>query len=312
MEKVVIEDNIEEVKTQYVVEVKGLNKSYGKKKVLDNVSFYVKPNEIVGFIGPNGAGKSTTMKCLCNLIYPDRGTITINGYDLLKNREKALSYQAALIESPGLYTDMTGRENIRLIGKLRNVSKERIKEICDFTEIGEALDRRVSGYSMGMKQRLGLGIAIMSKPKFLILDEPTSGLDPTGIIHLRSTLEKLMDMEDISILFSSHQLGEVEKLADRIICINKGKLIETPKSLEKQYSYILQFENINKAYDIVREQLDSDSIRKVGDDSLRIELKRPDKFNKLLKSLTEGGVTVLDITKDSMDIEAVYKDVYGA
>ena len=95
---------------EYVVEVKDLNKTYGKKKVLDNVSLYVKPNEIVGFIGPNGAGKSTTMKCLCNLIYPDSGEIKINGYDLFKDREKALGSQAALIESPGLYQDMTGKK----------------------------------------------------------------------------------------------------------------------------------------------------------------------------------------------------------
>lgn len=306
-----MENKIKDNKSKYVVEVKGLNKSYGKKKVLDDVSFNIKPNEIVGFIGPNGAGKSTTMKCLCNLIYPDSGDILINGYNLFKDREKALSQQAALIESPGLYTDMTGRENIKLIGKLRKVSKERIQEICDFTEIGEALDRKVSGYSMGMKQRLGLGIAIISKPKFLILDEPTSGLDPTGIIHLRSTLERLMETEDISILFSSHQLGEVEKLAQRIICINKGKIIETPKSLDEQYSYIVQVTEVEKAYNIVKEKIASDKIKIVGNDSLRVVLNSADTFDTLIRSLMEGGVNFLDITKDSMDIEAVYKDVYG-
>src|SRR5699024_5905867 len=135
----------------------------------------------------------------------DSGEIIVNGYNLFKEREKALKSQAALIESPGLYQDMTGRENIELIGKLRNIPKERIEKVCEFTGIKDALKRKVSGYSMGMKQRLGLGIAIMSKPKFLLLDEPTNGLDPTGIIHLRNTLQSLIKEENISILFSSHQ-----------------------------------------------------------------------------------------------------------
>lgn len=296
---------------ELVVEVKGLNKSYGKKLVLDDVSFDVKPNEIVGFIGPNGAGKSTTMKCICNLIYPDSGTIKINGYDLFKDREKALSNQASLIENPGLYTDMTGRENIKLIAKLRKISDSRVEEICEFTEIGEALDRKVSGYSMGMKQRLGLGIAIMSKPKFLMLDEPSSGLDPTGIIHLRSTLQELVKKEDISILFSSHQLGEVEKLADRIICINKGKIIETPKTIEEQFTYILQLGDVRRAYDIVKEWLSEDKIQLIGVDSMRVELTSGEMLNKIFGQFIEEKISVIDIMKDNMDIETVYQEVYG-
>lgn len=130
------------MKGQFVLEVESLNKRFGKKSVLKDVSFNVKYNEIVGFIGPNGAGKTTTMKCICNLIYPDSGTIKINGYDLFKDREKALYQQAALIESLGLYTDMTERENIELIGRIRKISKNRIEEIFEFTELGEALNRR--------------------------------------------------------------------------------------------------------------------------------------------------------------------------
>lgn len=110
--------------SEYVLEVHNLNKTYGKKRVLNNVSLNVKHNEIVGFIGPNGAGKSTTMKCICNLIYPDSGEVIINGYDLFKDREKALESQAALIESPGLYQDMNGRDNIELIANLRGIKKK--------------------------------------------------------------------------------------------------------------------------------------------------------------------------------------------
>lgn len=297
--------------TNYVVEVKDLNKTYGKKKVLDNVSLYVKPNEIVGFIGPNGAGKSTTMKCLCNLIYPDSGEITINGYDLFKERENALESQAALIESPGLYQDMTGKENIKLIAKLRGIGKERVEEICEFTEIKEALNRKVSGYSMGMKQRLALGIAILSKPKFLILDEPTNGLDPTGIIHLRNTLQRLIKEEDISILFSSHQLGEVEKLADRIICINKGKIIETPKEIESKFRYIAQVDDNERAYNILKDQFQQEKLKRISNDAIKFELEGQEALTGMLKRLISNGVEILDIYKDNIDVESVYKEVYG-
>lgn len=295
----------------YVVEVSHLNKTYGEKKVLDNVSFYVKPNEIVGFIGPNGAGKSTTMKCICNLIYPDSGEIKINGYDLFKDREKALESQAALIENPGLYQDMTGKENINIIAKLRNITKNRVEEICEFTEIGDALNRKVSGYSMGMKQRLGLGIAIMSKPKFIILDEPTNGLDPTGIIHLRNTLQKLIKEEDMSILFSSHQLGEVEKLAHRIICINRGKIIETPIIMEQKYQYIFQVNHNEEAYKIIKEQIEVGKVEKISNDAIRVELDNQEELDTILQGLIKAKIRILDIYKDTIDVESVYKEVYG-
>ncbi len=296
----------------YVVKVEGLNKTFGKKKVLEDVSLYVKPNEIVGFIGPNGAGKSTTMKCLCNLIYPDSGKVIINGYDLFKEREKALESQAALIENPGLYQDMTGRENIDLIAELRKIEKDRVEEIYEFTELKEALDRKVLGYSMGMKQRLGLGIAILSKPKFLILDEPSSGLDPTGIIHLRNTLQRLIKEEDISILFSSHQLGEVEKLADRIVCINKGRIIETPREMEQKFRYIAQVSNSEKAIDSIKEKLEEDKLERVSHDTIRFEIHGQEELTGILKTIINNDVELFDIYKETMDVETIYKEVYGS
>lgn len=298
--------------SQFVLEVSNLNKSFGKKHVLKDVSFNVKPHEIVGFIGPNGAGKSTTMKCICNLIFPDSGVIKVNGHDLSNDREKALASQSALIESPGLYMDMTGRENLKLIAGLRSVSKERLEEIYAFTELKDSLNRRVSGYSMGMKQRLALGIAIMSKPRLLILDEPSNGLDPTGIIHLRNTLEYLISTEDISILFSSHQLGEVEKLADRIICINEGKMIVPPSVLNEQFSYIFQVSDPSKARNIGLTILNDEKIRQIAGDTLRVVLSSQEQLNEIIGLFQKRNVKLLDIQKDVLDIEAVYKEVYGA
>lgn len=295
----------------YVVEVENLNKSYGKRQILNDVSFKISHNEIVGFIGPNGAGKSTTMKCLCGLVIPDSGKIQICGVNFFKEKEKALSYQASLIESPGLYLDMTGRKNIRLIARMRGISKERIKEIEEFTRLGDKLDIKVSQYSMGMKQRLGLGIALLSKPKFLILDEPTNGLDPTGIIDLRNTLQQLIKNEDISILFSSHQLGEVEKLAKRIICINNGRIIETPEIISERFNYILQLSSIEKAKPIIEQIIARDKIEYISLDSLKVFLQNQESLGKLLHELSQNNISVLDVSRTEIDIEAIYQQVYG-
>lgn len=293
-----------------VVEVRGLNKSYGKHKVLDDVSFKIMANEIVGFIGPNGAGKSTTMKCMCSLIFPDSGDVIIGGHNLKEARQKALSVQSALIEAPGLFDSMTGKENIDLIGKLRKVSKSRRKEVYTFTELGDALNRKVSGYSMGMKQRLALGIAIMNKPKFLILDEPTNGLDPTGIIHLRKTLQDLMETENMSIMFSSHQLGEVEKLADRIICINQGKIIETPKALEEKITYRVQVEGQGTYAEALIRHFDKEKISLIEPGIFMLDLSSQWIFDEVLKYFVENNIKVIDVEKESIDVEAAYKAVY--
>lgn len=296
--------------SNHLVEVNNINKTFGRKKVLDNVSFFIDNNEIVGFIGPNGAGKSTTMKCIASLIFPDQGSVTVSGYDVKRERELALSQMASLIESPGLYLDISGRENIKLFASLRNIKEERIKEIYDFTGLKEDLDRNVNGYSMGMKQRLALGIALLSKPKFLILDEPTNGLDPTGVIQLRNTLLELVKNEDISILFSSHQLGEVEKLADRLICINQGKIIETPMNILEKQKYLIKVDDMDKVVEVLNNELKELSFEKLGKDTLVFDLVEEELISKILKVILDYGINIIDITKEKQDIEVVYKEIY--
>jgi len=296
--------------SNHLVEVNNINKTFGRKKVLDNVSFFIDNNEIVGFVGPNGAGKSTTMKCIASLIFPDKGSVTVSGYDVKRERELALSQMASLIESPGLYLDISGRENIKLFASLRNIKEERIKEIYDFTGLKEDLDRNVNGYSMGMKQRLALGIALLSKPKFLILDEPTNGLDPTGVIQLRNTLLELVKNEDISILFSSHQLGEVEKLADRLICINQGKIIETPMNILEKQKYLIKVDDMDKVVEVLNNELKELSFEKLGKDTLVFDLVEEELISKILKVILDYGINIIDITKEKQDIEVVYKEIY--
>ena len=220
-----------------IVEIKGLCKKFGKTEVLHDVSFDIYEDEIVGFIGPNGAGKSTTMKCMCNLIFPSAGTIKICGYDIVKEREKALAKQSSLIETPGLFPNLTGKENIEYFASYKKIPQSKIEEIIQFMNLGDGLYRRTAKYSLGMKQRLALGIALLSDPKLLILDEPTNGLDPAGVFDLRNQLKTLAKEKHVPILVSSHQLGELEKISDRYICINKGKIVENPKQMKNDSCY---------------------------------------------------------------------------
>lgn len=290
------------------VEVNKLCKHYGKHKVLKDVSFTIQEHEIVGFIGPNGAGKSTCMKCIASLVYPDSGQIIIDGHDLAKDREEALKRVSAMIENPGLFPTLSGYENLKYFARLKKVDDKRVEEIVAFTKLKENIHKKAGQYSLGMKQRLGLGIALLGHPKFLILDEPTNGLDPKGIMELREELRKLADEEDVSILISSHQLGEIEKVADRIICINEGEIIETPQALHGYYAYTFVFalKDIEQAAAI---QLPQAQFQVEGQ-TIKAIFQREDGMDQYLKQLTKQGVAILDIMKENIDIETIYREVY--
>jgi len=168
-----------------ILSVKGLKKSFGKNQILKGINFTVGEKEIVGFLGPNGSGKSTTIKCITGLYQMTEGEIKICDYDITKERTKALSMLGASIESPALYPQLTGMEHLKMMGKWRKVSPERIREMAEYTGIGHNLNRRAGNYSMGMKMRLMLAMTMMAKPSLIILDEPTNGLDPQAVFELR-------------------------------------------------------------------------------------------------------------------------------
>lgn len=295
---------------QKLAEVYNLNKYYGKHHVLNDVSFTIYENEIVGFIGPNGAGKSTTMKCMVGLVLKDSGTINIAGFDIEKDREKLLECTSSLIESPGLYPNMSGYDHLVLISKLRNVGKDRLNEMIEFTRLGSMLKMDTSKYSMGMKQRLALAIALMSRPKLLILDEPSSGLDPRGIIELRLTLKELVKNEGISILFSTHQLGEIEKIADRIICINKGKIIELPDIQNTQFSYIITFHDDYNDTNLSSLLNQYAKVEVINHKQFKITLKDKSALKDLIKELSDSNLLIADIRHEVIDIETIYEEVY--
>lgn len=182
--------------------------------------------EIFGFIGPNGAGKSTTIKMICGLTSISSGSIFINGYDIDKNFTKAISHIGAVVEYPQLYPYLSGKANLKLFASFYGESaKKRIPNIIKILKMDNYINKKVSTYSLGMKQRLGIAQALLNKPKLLILDEPTNGLDPDGIRDIRNLLLNLAKREKMTIIISSHNLAELEQICNQIAVLRSGKLL---------------------------------------------------------------------------------------
>lgn len=293
-----------------VLDVHKITKSFKKHEVLKQVSFNLHESEIVGFVGENGAGKSTTMKCICNLIFPDSGDIVISGYNLKTHTKEAMKCISALIESPGLYPSLSGMENIILYGKLHHCSQEQIQKTAEATGLNEQLKRNVQTYSMGMKQTLAIYIALMSKPKLLILDEPTNGLDQNGMLRLRSLLKRLTKEEKIAVLISSHQLGELDKVVDRVIFIHKGEIVQTTDAIENHRSYEVEMDHPEKLEPFLKQQDYIQSFT-IQEHTIRITLSNQEAFQAFLTLCIKQDIQVLDIRKIASDIELIYDTIYG-
>ncbi len=207
--------------------VSDLTKEYKTKKVVNNVSFTLFPGQIFGFVGPNGAGKSTTIKMITGLIPITSGDVRILGYSITNSFKHAIKHIGAVVEMPQLYPYLSGLKNLKLYaGFYGKDALKRIPEIIKLVGMENRIKDKVSTYSLGMKQRLGIAQALLNKPKLLILDEPTNGLDPNGILEMRNILKSLAEKENITIFISSHNLAELEHICDIIGLINDGKMIE--------------------------------------------------------------------------------------
>jgi ABC-2 type transport system ATP-binding protein len=204
---------------------RGLRKSYGSRLALDGLDLSVPTGVVYGFLGPNGAGKTTTMRLLTGLLHPDAGTIELLGAPFRRGDRRRLFDVGALIESPSFYPYLSGRANLRALASAgAPVPRRRIDELLDLVGLRERAKDKVSGYSLGMKQRLGIAGALLSDPKLLLLDEPANGLDPAGIVAMRETLRHLAQTGK-TVFVSSHLLGEVQVLADVVGIIAAGKLV---------------------------------------------------------------------------------------
>lgn len=287
-----------------ILKIKNLNKSFGKKKILKNVSFNVNEGDILGFIGPNGAGKTTTIKMILGLQSINSGTVTINGYDIKKNFEKAIDKVGTIVENPDLYMYLSGYDNLKLISNLyKNVDKKRIDEVIKIVKLETRINDKVSKYSLGMRQRLGIAQALLHKPNLLILDEPTNGLDPEGIKELRDIIKRLATKEKVGVVISSHNLSELESFCNKIVIIKNGEIVETNelkkvKNIEE--SYIFEVDEISKISKILEEK-----IEKINDNSFKIHTNK-ESIPEIIKKLIENGVKIYTIKEEEISLEDAF------
>lgn len=223
---------------QTVIETKALCKQYGPHTAVDHVELHVPQGCVYGFIGPNGAGKSTTMKMLLGLIHPTAGRVRLLGQELTeKSRLPLLRQTGSLIESPAGYLHLTAQENLEIVADLKGVPHKDIGRVLDIVHLTQDRSRRVGQYSLGMKQRLGIAMALLGSPKLLILDEPTNGLDPAGIQEMRALIRNMPAATGATVLISSHLLGEMEQMVEQVGIIDHGHtLFEGPLTELQRHS----------------------------------------------------------------------------
>jgi len=226
--------------SEFIVETKALTKKFKKQTAINNVSLSIRKNTIFGLLGPNGAGKSTTLKMLTGMIKPTSGEILFENHPWSRSDLKDIG---ALIETPAIYPNLTATENLNLACTLYGLPKTRTREVMAIIDLKASGKKKVKHFSMGMKQRLGLGMAILNSPKLLILDEPTNGLDPVGIGELRALIRSF-PAKGITVILSSHMLSEVEQVADEIAIISNGVVgysgkISEEENLEEQFMHVV-------------------------------------------------------------------------
>ena len=289
----------------YVVSTKGLTKIYGKHSAVENVSIHIKRGEIYGFIGRNGAGKTTFMKMITGLSTPTSGEISLFGSsgEAMKKQSKRVGN---LIEDPGLYPQFSGYQNLKCKALALGIHKEGyIEELLATVGLEHAGKKKVKNYSLGMKQRLGIAMALVGGPDLLILDEPINGLDPQGIAEVRDILLRLRDEQNMTIMISSHILEELYKIADTFGIINKGTLIQElskEELSEKCSDYIeLRCDDVSKACPIV-EGLGITNYKVVGNDTIYI-YDEVESLGALNKALANGDVMVslLNVVQEKLE-----------
>ena len=294
-----------------ILEVEHVTKSFRKKKVIDGISFSVGEGKVVGFVGPNGAGKTTTLKLVTNILIPDSGSIHIAGFNILKEREKALANVAGVIENPALYMELSGYDNLRFIQRAYGKSKSDMEQVIEMIGLGHAMRQKTGRYSLGMKQRLGLGMALLADPKFLILDEPTNGLDASGIIELRALICRKAK-EGTTVLLSSHILSELYLLATDYIIIHKGHVIEelSHTDLEaKCRKYIqIQSDNLPKCSTVLEKELGISDYRIMDDHTMRV-YEFVDKPQKISYVFMDHGIVVSGLSVSEQTIEEYFLSV---
>ncbi|WP_330218402.1 ATP-binding cassette domain-containing protein [Sporosarcina globispora] len=284
---------------EYILQTFGLTKQYGKIKAVQNINMKIKKGDIYGFIGKNGAGKTTLIRMITGLVTPTKGEIQLFSEKSEKTESISLSRIGSIIEHPALYPEYTAYENLELRSKLLGIcEKDSINKVLQFVDLTDVDKKKVKNFSLGMKQRLGLALALLGNPDFLILDEPTNGLDPDGIVQMRKLLKRLNGEYGITILISSHILGELSKLATRYGIINNGILVDefTSIELEERCKRYLRLE----VDDAVRSSLILENALKTTDYEVL-----PKNIIKVYDLLDKSGEICLELAKNSVKIYSI-------
>ena len=293
---------------EVVLRTRNLSKHYGKRLAVDNLNLEVKRGEIFGFLGPNGAGKTTTIRMALGLIAPSAGNVEILGHDIATHRAHILPRVGALVETPALYLYMSGRNNLRAVGSvLGGVPDERIDAVLELVGLRGRQKDRVRTYSLGMKQRLGVAIALLQDPDILILDEPANGLDPAGIVEMRDLMHRLA-AEGKTVFISSHMLSEVQQICTRVAIINLGRLI-SESSIEELISgrgeFTVKLERANEALALIQKQPWGRSARLDSTGAL-VTLAPEGRGRNLNLFLVNEGFAPDMLTQTTQDLEQVF------
>ena len=304
-----------------MIEVKNVTKKYGKFTAVDNISFTIDDGEIVGLLGPNGAGKSTTMNMLTGFIEQTEGTIIIDNYDMLKKPKKAKREIGYMPEGVPLYTDLTVKEFIRYMAEIKKVNKkerkEKVEKIIEQTGLKDVQKKLIKNLSRGYKQRVSMAGALVGEPKILILDEPTVGLDPKQITEIRNLIKELGKTH--TVILSSHILSEVSQICNKVIIINKGKIvaIDTPEHLEDKVTnnnciYVTVEDTENKMKNIKDKIKDIQKIELVGENEdgtkeYMIEAKQDVDLRKTIFSeFAKENITIFEMKKADTTLEEAF------
>lgn len=289
------------------IKIININKKFKSKKVLDNIIFNIKSGEIVGLVGDNGAGKSTLMKIIAGLVKADSGVIKLDELTFEENRIEYLKNMSFIIEEPALYLEMSGLDHINFIAKLNNISRDKVNEIIKFINIGDSLKKRCSSYSLGMKQRLALGLALLKDVNFIVLDEPTNGLDIDSSIELRGKLLSLAKDRNVSILISSHILSEIEKICDKVIFIKSGVIIKDNLNLKKDIikSIILVVDDRIEFLNYISKNNNILSLEEIESNKFKLNLDS-NLINSFIGELSNSNIHYTNILISDISLEDEY------
>src|SRR5438477_3761855 len=296
---------------EVVLRTRNLSKQYGKRLAVKNLNLEVRRGEIMGFLGPNGAGKTTTIRMALGLIAPTAGSVAILGQDIASHRAHILPRVGALVETPALYLYMSGRNNLRAVGSvLGGVPDERIDAVLELVGLRARQKDRVRTYSLGMKQRLGVAIALLQDPDILILDEPANGLDPAGIVEMRDLMHRLA-AEGKTVFISSHLLTEVQQICTRVAIINLGELVKV-STIEDLISghgeYVVTLERAQEALALIKAQPWGKDARLDARGAL-VTLAPEGRGRNLNLFLVNAGFAPETIAQSTQDLEQVFLEL---